>query len=516
MNMPTPDEESEKQDFKKENEEESFFEQETIFESDEEVKEGLTEINFDLVDQGRWLLKVVAGTNQGAEFAMQPETSYVIGTDPSSCDIILHDASISRQHARLTITPDETLVIEDLNSRNGTFVDGHRTVKEEELIPNTLVTLGTTTFIVLDRKAERETIISPLLPSIVRTLQREEERKEEEKKEEEKSIRSEEAAAPKEPSQEGLEIVKEEKTPLTEKKPGPSRAVIAIVAAGLCLFGFATFTLFKSTEVISPIINYNQQIDQALIDFPAIKYSFNPTTGKLLLVGHVLYPNERNQIMNALNELKYVKSIDNNIIIDEYVWREINQVLSKNPAWRGISMSSPAAGAFVLNGYLKTRKEAEQLSEYLSQNFPYTDLLELQVTVEEEVLSEVRLALQELGLRGVTVDVVNGELIFSGAVGSDKKEAYYTFLNELKDYPGIHSIKDGVVELPPEEAVINLSSRYPVTGYSLMDNEKINVIIGGRILGKGDILDGMTITEIRPGVIFLEKGKMKYRIDYNK
>jgi pSer/pThr/pTyr-binding forkhead associated (FHA) protein len=38
------------------------------------------------------------------------------------CDIVLHDASVSRRHAELLID-GSTVTIRDLNSRNGTFVD---------------------------------------------------------------------------------------------------------------------------------------------------------------------------------------------------------------------------------------------------------------------------------------------------------------------------------------------------------------------------------------------------------
>ena len=75
-----------------------------------EGDQSLAEINFDLLDTGRWLLKVVAGPNNGAEFAMQPESSYIIGTDPSTCDIVFHDVSVSRQHAKLSVGKDDALI----------------------------------------------------------------------------------------------------------------------------------------------------------------------------------------------------------------------------------------------------------------------------------------------------------------------------------------------------------------------------------------------------------------------
>jgi DNA-binding winged helix-turn-helix (wHTH) protein len=41
------------------------------------------------------------------------------------CAIVLHDDSVSRQHARIAVSAD-SIVLEDLGSKNGTFVDGAR------------------------------------------------------------------------------------------------------------------------------------------------------------------------------------------------------------------------------------------------------------------------------------------------------------------------------------------------------------------------------------------------------
>ena len=89
----------------------------------ENENDALANIDFGLIESGRWFLKVISGSNTGAEFSMHPSTSYVIGTDPATCDIVFHDSSVSRQHARLTVGPDETLTLEDLKSRNVTMVD---------------------------------------------------------------------------------------------------------------------------------------------------------------------------------------------------------------------------------------------------------------------------------------------------------------------------------------------------------------------------------------------------------
>jgi len=51
--------------------------------------------------------------------------SLVIGRQPGS-DITLDDGLVSRQHARLRALPDGTIVVEDLHSTNGVYVNGTR------------------------------------------------------------------------------------------------------------------------------------------------------------------------------------------------------------------------------------------------------------------------------------------------------------------------------------------------------------------------------------------------------
>jgi DNA-binding winged helix-turn-helix (wHTH) protein len=50
--------------------------------------------------------------------------SYVIGRDPRA-DVVIESTTVSRRHARLCVDR-ETVTIEDLGSRNGTFVAGRR------------------------------------------------------------------------------------------------------------------------------------------------------------------------------------------------------------------------------------------------------------------------------------------------------------------------------------------------------------------------------------------------------
>lgn len=479
--------------------------QDTIFDESDDTG-GLAEINFDLIDAGRWLLKVVGGPNHGAEFSMQAGQTYVIGTDPSSCDIVFHDTSVSRQHARVVVGSDENLSIEDLKSRNGTLIDGDALKGKKTLNPNAIVAMGTTSFVVYDREGEMQTIISPLLPSIVKVLQKEEPKPSEE------SL----AAAKKQMEEDQKPI------PLPVKPPEKHHTIGAFILIGtitalFVLVGLGTATLFKSEPVaakeqLDPTITLNE----ALKDFPSVQWNFNKSTGKLFLIGHVLTANERNQLLNNLQGFRFISNIDESgIVIDEYVWQESNQLLNRSSIGKGITIYANSPGKFIVSGYLQTRKQAEQLNDFLAANFPYLDLLSKQITVEEDVISSITNLLQNMGLRDIVIQMSDGQITLSGSLQAAKKADLEEAITQIKAIPGIRRVNNFVNELAPEQSMINISDKYEVTGYSKQGNN-LNVVINGRILSRGDELDGMAIKEIRTNVLFLEKDGVQYRIDFSR
>ncbi|MCJ7567952.1 MAG: FHA domain-containing protein [Anaerolineales bacterium] len=84
---------------------------------------------------------VRTGPNPGTVFELTKDVS-LIGRDVTN-DVIVGDAEVSRQHARLTRTPGG-YVLEDLGSTNGTFVNGERLVAPRVMNPGDLVALGET------------------------------------------------------------------------------------------------------------------------------------------------------------------------------------------------------------------------------------------------------------------------------------------------------------------------------------------------------------------------------------
>lgn len=76
------------------------------------------------------VLQAMQGINPGQLFPLERESA-VLGRHPD-CDIVLESGAVSRQHARVTCVGGNYYV-EDLRSRNGTFVNG-RAVADRELL----------------------------------------------------------------------------------------------------------------------------------------------------------------------------------------------------------------------------------------------------------------------------------------------------------------------------------------------------------------------------------------------
>lgn len=482
--------------------------QDTVFDEEHDDIHSLAEIDFGVIETGRWLLKVISGPNNGAEFYMQAGNSYVIGTDPQACDIVFHDTSVSRQHARVTVTPEDTLFLEDLKSRNGVMLNGVVVEGKQELPVNTIVNLGTTAFMIYDREGEMQTIISPLLPSIVKVLQQEPPK---ENVEAPASSQIDSATSPIEAPSPKPETVPVTKPP---RQLGPY-IILATVIGLFVLAGIGTTSLFHEEPVVTQTQeNADELVKQALTPFPAVRWTFNKSSGGLLLLGHVATVAEKNQLLYNLGSLKFIKSIDDNgIIIDEGVWNEVNSLLSSNPAWKGITIYSPSAGQFILSGELQTRRQAEQLSSYLSLNFPYLDLLKKQIVVEEDIVNQISLWLQEAHLSDIVPKMANGEIILSGVIAPDKVDALNEVIGKVKQMPGVRIVTNAVRNQVAETGIVNISSQYPVSGKSRI-GDKFTVVINGRILSEGSDLDGMTITKITPNRVSLERDNEKFRIDY--
>jgi pSer/pThr/pTyr-binding forkhead associated (FHA) protein len=62
----------------------------------------------------------------------------------ADCDIVIDDNSVSRYHAELFQDDEGNVFITDLNSSNGTFINGNKLVESDMLKQNDIVKIGTT------------------------------------------------------------------------------------------------------------------------------------------------------------------------------------------------------------------------------------------------------------------------------------------------------------------------------------------------------------------------------------
>ena len=84
-------------------------------------------------------LVVRTGPTPGMVYELTKEVA-LAGRDVTN-DLVLGDAEVSRQHARLT-RGQGGIVLEDLGSTNGTFVNGERLVAPRLLRPGDIVGMG--------------------------------------------------------------------------------------------------------------------------------------------------------------------------------------------------------------------------------------------------------------------------------------------------------------------------------------------------------------------------------------
>ena len=434
---------------------------------------------------GRFIIKVTNGPNAGAEFSMQKGSSYVLGKDPNLCDIAFQDLSVSRQHARISIDDNNQVFIEDLSSRNGVLVNGIAITSRHLLSSEDLISLGTTSFLLIDREQIQETIFSPLPLAT--------------------SVKAEE---------------KQEESPASDWREMiiPKKHLIVASAFGILMLAGITsmITLFKTDKI--EVVSQKEEhkiLKENLAAFPDVQFSFNPPSGKLFILGHVISSVEKQELLYKIENLPFVHSIEDNVIVDELIWENTNALLLTNPNWVGVSLSSIAPGKFVLRGYVQTLEQAQALSDYLNLNFPYLDRLENQVVVETNLQMQVESILIEKGFNSVTYQLSNGELVLAGRVDQKKAHAFNTIIDQFYEVPGIRLIKNFVIYTKADTSRIDISSKYQITGYSKKDDQNMFVVINGKILTIEDVIDGMKITEILSNMVLLEKDGVKFRINYN-
>ena len=114
---------------------------------------------------------IVTGPTGTEEVLLNPKGT-TLGRG-ENCDVILEDNSVSRQHARIYQDPFGRWIVEDLNSRNGVFVEG-RQIKAHTISPSDKINITPFTLSISvesDKRAVEGTSALVTLPVIDKGLE---------------------------------------------------------------------------------------------------------------------------------------------------------------------------------------------------------------------------------------------------------------------------------------------------------------------------------------------------------
>ncbi|MBN2478898.1 MAG: type III secretion system inner membrane ring subunit SctD [Parachlamydiales bacterium] len=459
-------------------------EEETIYE------EPVEELPFGLIQDSPYILKVISGPNAGAEFGMEKSRSYVIGKDPNVADIIFTDLSVSKQNSAISIDEDGNIFLEDLKSKNGTYVNNVQIKEKTNLTPQDLISVGTTTFLIVSKEEAQETIYSPA-PTFEVLKEEEETLDKEEKKEE-------------------LSIWKKQFIPTKHLIYAGSFLIIVFV-----IF-LSFFALFKGHDIEIKEKEPVSEIAKIIEKHADIEFSFNPSSANLFIVGHILTYIDKEELMHNLHQLTFIETIEDNVIVDESVVKDFNDTLSDIKEFKSVSLHTPKAGLFVLQGYVDDAVNFENLTDYVNSNFSYLDKLENNVVILKILQTQIATDLIKNNFSGITFEIISGELVLSGRYDKNNASNFKTMLEEFEKTPGIHYVKNLAIPATEMTSRIDLSSRYKITGYASYDGTNFSVLANGKIVNLGDNLDGMLITKITTDTILLEKDDLKYKINYSR
>ncbi|MFZ4773044.1 MAG: hypothetical protein ACOYK9_03535, partial [Chlamydiia bacterium] len=203
------------------------------------------------------------------------------------------------------------------------------------------------------------------------------------------------------------------------------------------------------------------------------------------------------------------------VVIDELVWQNANALLQTNANWKGILIQAIAPGEFVLRGYLDTVDQQAELLEYIALNFTYLNQLKNELVINGLVQQRIQAVLTRNGYANVSFNYSMGDLVLSGPVDKSQEKLQKKIIEEIKEVKGVENVESLITFTSENSARIDISTKYQVNGSSIKDGVEAFVLINGKILSKGKMLDGMLITQVTAKEIFLERDGVKYKIDFN-
>lgn len=114
-------------------------------------------------DGKTFALQILSGKRQGGLVPLLPGKELLIGR-AAGLDLVLVEDMISRRHAKIVVRDHDEVILEDLGSTNGTFVNGER-VAEVRLREGDRILVGSTILSVVAHGEDMLLPSSPELPS---------------------------------------------------------------------------------------------------------------------------------------------------------------------------------------------------------------------------------------------------------------------------------------------------------------------------------------------------------------
>ncbi len=101
-------------------------------------------------DAGRFWVGVVNGPGTGSVVRIDAGASICIGRDVVANELAIDNSSVSQRHAQLSVTADGEIEVEDLGSRNGTWLEGQPVSRRTSVEPGNTIRLGSSTLSIVE------------------------------------------------------------------------------------------------------------------------------------------------------------------------------------------------------------------------------------------------------------------------------------------------------------------------------------------------------------------------------
>ncbi|UCD16428.1 MAG: FHA domain-containing protein [Candidatus Zixiibacteriota bacterium] len=104
----------------------------------------------------------LAGTIGAESYCRElPPGRYIAGRT-ADCDLFIDNKTVSRRHAKILVLPgDDCLYLSDLESSNGTWVNGIRIQVRTKVLPGDRISFGQVELTVIGTDAEETTLPDP-------------------------------------------------------------------------------------------------------------------------------------------------------------------------------------------------------------------------------------------------------------------------------------------------------------------------------------------------------------------